>query len=219
MKLLALDVGGTFVKYAIVDKQKDGIKFLEHGRFKNRDKEEHPSSKDIIHDVAKFAKTMHKKYPNISAVCSTFGGPIDTENGTTFTIHQKFSNHNNINLKEEFAKFCELPFYVINDVRAGALGEITYGCLKQKKDFDAVFLAIGTGICSAFIIDGHIYSGDKFQAGEIGPIVVNNHFFENHYAVPALIKRCQEVDKTIVDGEDCLKRMKKNVNIKNIVDA
>jgi predicted NBD/HSP70 family sugar kinase len=169
--------------------------------------------------MAKFADKMHSKHPDMVAVCSTFGGPIDTKNSMTFTIHQKYSNHHGINLKEEFAKFCKLPFHVINDVRGGALGEVTYGVLKGKKNVSAIFFPIGTGICAALINNGQIYSGDQYQAGECGPMIVNNHYFENHYAVPALIRRCQEVDKTIVDGEDCLKKSKTDKNIKNVVDA
>jgi hypothetical protein len=47
MKLLALDMGGTFIKWAIMIKNKNNIKILQQGKYRTSEKQ-HPSGKDIV---------------------------------------------------------------------------------------------------------------------------------------------------------------------------
>ena len=58
-----------------------------------------------------------------------------------------------------------VPVHFGHDVRAGALAELHAGAARGYAN--AAFLAIGTGIAAAFIIDGEVRSSDGFM-GEIG---------------------------------------------------
>lgn len=62
------------------------------------------------------------------------------------------------------------PVYVGHDVRAGAVAEAAFGAAAH--DRTSLFLPIGTGICAAVVGDGVILTGDAFQAGELGQVLV-----------------------------------------------
>jgi glucokinase len=57
-----------------------------------------------------------------------------------------------------------------HDVRAGGLAEATFGGGRHGRD--VLFVAIGTGIAAAYIMDGRSYAGAHGAAGELGHIVV-----------------------------------------------
>ncbi|MBI1976322.1 MAG: ROK family protein [Candidatus Omnitrophica bacterium] len=63
-----------------------------------------------------------------------------------------------------------LPVWVDNDVNAMTLGEFTYGAGRGGKNI--VCLTLGTGVGGGIILNGEIYRGTSYAAGEIGHIVI-----------------------------------------------
>ena len=66
---------------------------------------------------------------------------------------------------EPLAAALRIPIAFDHDVRAGALAELHVGAARGLGN--AAFLAIGTGIAAAFVIDGEVRSSDGFM-GEVG---------------------------------------------------
>lgn len=64
-------------------------------------------------------------------------------------------------LEDEFG----LPAFVDNDVNMAALGERWAGCAKDCANF--VFIALGAGVGAGIVIDGRLYRGSRWYAGEI----------------------------------------------------
>lgn len=58
--------------------------------------------------------------------------------------------------------------FIENDVKVAALAELKYGIGRKSMNF--VFLAFGTGIGGAIVIDGKLYKGTLGWAGEFGHI-------------------------------------------------
>lgn len=59
-----------------------------------------------------------------------------------------------------------LPVAVDNDLNVFALGEMTYGA---GRGYNSTFcVAVGTGIGAALVINGDIWTGKHYRAGEIG---------------------------------------------------
>ena len=58
------------------------------------------------------------------------------------------------------------PVYVERDANCAALGEKWIGAAKGMNDF--VFLALGTGVGAGLFLDGRLYRGAHFAAGEVG---------------------------------------------------
>ncbi len=71
----------------------------------------------------------------------------------------------------EFSKKYRVPVIIENDVKAAALAELVSGAGKKSKNF--VFVALGTGIGGAIVIDGKLYKGALGWAGEFGHTIVN----------------------------------------------
>ncbi len=62
------------------------------------------------------------------------------------------------------------PVHVTNDSQAAALGEHIYGSHRQAANL--VVIKVGEGIGSGIVLNGQLFPGDGFSAGEIGHLVV-----------------------------------------------
>jgi glucokinase len=67
-----------------------------------------------------------------------------------------------------------LPVRIENDVNLAALGEQTVGAGRGKSSL--FLIAIGTGIGGGCIIDGKLWRGGRFAAGEIGALLPGPQF-------------------------------------------
>jgi glucokinase len=63
------------------------------------------------------------------------------------------------------------PIHFENDVRMGTYGEYTHGAAKGARHVLGVF--VGTGVGGGIIINGELYSGFNFNAGEIGHVIIH----------------------------------------------
>jgi len=63
-----------------------------------------------------------------------------------------------------------LPVYIANDSQVAALAEYTFG--DNRKISNLVVIKVGRGIGSGIVLNGQLYYGDGFGAGEIGHVVV-----------------------------------------------
>ncbi len=76
----------------------------------------------------------------------------------------------NLALRDILQERYNLPVYVANDSQAAALGEYTFG---DRKDIaNLVVVKVGRGIGAGIILNGRLYYGDDFGAGEIGHVKV-----------------------------------------------
>lgn len=73
-------------------------------------------------------------------------------------------------VKRELEELTNLPIYVENDANLAALGEMWKGAGRGHRNL--VMVTLGTGVGGGIIADGHIITGVKGGAGEIGEIRV-----------------------------------------------
>lgn len=98
--------------------------------------------------------------------------------GTPGTVNRKdgvveFANNlylNNYPLRDLLEKRLNKKVIVENDANAAAYGEYKAGALKGAEN--GLAITLGTGIGSGIIIDGKIYAGFNFAAGEMGHTVI-----------------------------------------------
>ncbi len=70
---------------------------------------------------------------------------------------------------EEFTEKTGIPCRVLNDANAAALGEQRLG---GGQGFESVlFVALGTGVGSGVVLDGHLHVGARGSAGELGHLI------------------------------------------------
>ena len=77
----------------------------------------------------------------------------------------------NFPLKAKMQKRSKIPTAIDNDANVMGLAEAMFGAAKKIKN--AVCITLGTGVGGAIIIDGRLYRGQNFFAGELGHMPIN----------------------------------------------
>lgn len=101
----------------------------------------------------------------VRAVGVGFGGPVDAAAGKVLVSHQ-VSGWEDVRLRDWFEARFGLPVCVANDSNAAGWGEYCRGAGRGTRHF--FYTNIGSGIGGALIIDGRLYDGQGFGAGEMG---------------------------------------------------
>ncbi len=96
-------------------------------------------------------------------------GPIDTDRGVC--LFSPNLGWRDLEVASYFRRAFDLPVRLDNDVRVAALGEGWLGAGRPFRSF--ICLTVGTGIGSGIILDGRLWRGPGFSAGELGHIPVD----------------------------------------------
>lgn len=98
-------------------------------------------------------------------------GVVDRRKGTVIiSPHFKWKK---LEIRKELEKKYGIPVIVENDVRAMLMAEHNYGSGKYIRDF--MLLYIKSGVGAAIFLNGKIFEGSNYGAGEIGHFIVNEN--------------------------------------------
>ncbi|OJF94681.1 ROK family protein [Alkalibacterium sp. 20] len=204
---LGIDIGGTKIKFA---------KVYSDGTIDQTNKVDTPE------DLAGFLNQIDTIYTSfnsneIESVALSLPGKVNSKEGVVCFggslpyLHQfDFKKH----FKEKYNKNCT----IINDGKAGALCELWLGNLKGIKN--GLVITLGTGVGGGIILDGKLYQGTNFQAGELSFITKNLFELDRKnivgYELSAVnfIEACSEALHLSrpYDGEKVFDEIKKNNN-------
>ena len=163
MLYAGFDLGGTQLKYGLIDSQGQVI-------FKN--KIDSPPSIDQLLEI--IARCWHELNffwgRKISSVGFGFAGFFSLKKKRILNS-PNYQALNNFPLFPALSKILPVPFSVHNDANLAAYGEYLYG--SGRKAQSLVFLTIGTGVGSGIILNGELWQGTEGFAGELGHITVN----------------------------------------------
>lgn len=161
MKYLALDFGGSSVKYGLVDGESAEITGTGKA----------PAPLD---SVEQFVDTVGMLYDSVKEEIGGIGislpGNIDPNTGYLFG-NGVYTNLYGQSILELLKDRCPVPIAIENDGKCGALSEAWKGGLSDVKDGAVVIL--GSGIAGGLIKDGKIHSGMGFNAGEFSYIITD----------------------------------------------
>jgi glucokinase len=164
--VVALDVGGTGMKCALV--RPDGT--VQHS-------ERHPTLAErgpeavtahILDVAAGLAGRAHADGLRPVATGIAVPGVVDEANGVA--VWSSNVGFRDVPLRDLLTAKLGLPAALGHDVRVGGIAEARLGAGRGQRH--VLFVAIGTGIAAAFVLDGVGYSGAHGAAGEVGHIVV-----------------------------------------------
>ncbi len=93
-------------------------------------------------------------------------GLADLKAGITRFLPNLPTNWRDVPVRDLLAPQVGCPVYLLNDVRAATLAELTFG-LGQSASTMA-FFALGTGIGGGIVVDGKLHLGPLGAAGELG---------------------------------------------------
>ncbi|HZE40929.1 MAG TPA: ROK family protein [Stackebrandtia sp.] len=161
--VIALDVGGTSMKCALVDAS---------GRVHHSLRRPTPRAAGPEASVAAIVDTVADlaAVPGFApiAVGLVVPGVIDAERGVA--VYSSNIGWRNVPFRELVESKVGLPTALGHDVRAGGLAEARLGGGRGSSQM--LFVAIGTGIAGAHIVDGHTTAGAHGAACELGHLVV-----------------------------------------------
>jgi glucokinase len=164
--LVALDVGGTGMKCALV--RPDGT--IHHA-------ERHPTLAErgpdaVIGTILDVAEGLAKRARNDGLEPTATGiavpGVVDEENG--IAVWAANIGFRDVPLRDLVADRLAMPAALGHDVRVGGVAEARLGAGRGHSH--VLFVAVGTGIAAALVVRGTGYGGAHGAAGEVGHIVV-----------------------------------------------
>lgn len=216
MKIAAIDIGGTAIKYCLYD---DAFQF----------------SVDMLKEVSSNAKLGAQKLMetvcgvirgmgDFDAIAVSTAGQVNPIEGSIIYATQSIPGYTGMPVKKILSDCFNVPVFIENDVNAAALGEAFYGAGKGFKDF--ICLTYGTGIGGAIIINGNIYYGSAFSAGEFGHIVTHANglacgcgkkgCYECYASTRALVRMAKEQTGFDMNGREIFEHID-NPLIKSVV--
>ncbi|NIL43084.1 ROK family protein [Salinispora arenicola] len=164
--VVALDVGGSGMKCALV--RRDGtVTHTEHHL--TRAARGPAAVIDTILDVAEaLADTARREGLAPVALGLAVPGVIDEAQGVA--IWSANIGFRDVPLRKLAAARLGMPAALGHDVRVGGLAEARLGAGRSARH--VLFVAIGTGIAAAHVIDGAAAAGAHGAAGEFGHVLV-----------------------------------------------
>ncbi|MCP4179162.1 MAG: ROK family protein [bacterium] len=169
MRILSFDIGGTFIKYGILDNNGDII-------IKDKFPTPKTNCKNTIPNLLSRKANDLKSKHNIDAIGVSTAGQVDSIKGKIVFCHSNLPDFTGCEIKNIIETHTNIITYVENDANCAALGEMWHGAGKGHKYI--VCLTLGTGVGGAIIINGKIYKGFHGFAGEFSRMAVVGKMLE-----------------------------------------
>lgn len=183
MNKLVFDIGGTFIKYALMS---DECEFLEKDKIKTPE-----YTMDAVLSTLK--KIIDMYVDRIDGIAFSLPGMMDSDTGYMYSSGALMC-FDNVNFFEVMKTITDLPVSIENDGKAAALAEVWKGNLSDVND--GIVTILGTGVGGALIKDKKVHKGKHFSAGEFSFILAEDSFdFSSSFAikcsVPGLVHRVE----------------------------
>lgn len=175
MKCLTIDVGGTYIKYGLV----------ENGIISCKGKEPTPAvplkwGEDVDEELAILFRKKYREYfdtlreiflelgDGIDGIAMSVAGILDSRTGYVYS-GGALCYISEINFADEVSRLCNgVPVTIENDAKAAAMAELSSGVLKGIKDASVVLFGTAIGGCT--ICNGEIIRGSNQFSGEFSSI-------------------------------------------------
>ena len=202
MRIAALDIGGTAIKYGV----------WEAGQLTGLSERPTPvtCTKDLISEILKIVQTLDK--PDALGISTR--GQVDGS-GSILYDNGPIEDYTGTPLKAILEDALGIPVWVENDVNAAAWGEACCGAGVGQSDF--LCLTYGTAVGGAIILNGQLYKGANWSAGEFGSMQLFSQkpawqgfggaYYENMASTSALVTAARAVDSSLTNGRQVCGRM------------
>ncbi|HEY2573820.1 MAG TPA: ROK family protein [Verrucomicrobiaceae bacterium] len=169
---VGVDFGGTYVKVGVCR----GADLLETDE--PIPTADHPGPEALIRAIAERIAKLRSRHKDIAAVGVGVPGLVDYDRGFVHVL-TNVPGWNHIPLREILSRQAGLPVTVENDANAMTYAEWRYGAGRGMKN--VVGITLGTGVGGGMVLDGKMYRGSQFSAGEIGQMSIHYDGVSGHY--------------------------------------
>lgn len=180
MKVYAcIDIGGTAVKYGVLDQKLNIIGKWETPSRAAEGKEA------LVKQIREIAAFLFEQGQTICGIAISSAGVVDSERACILHANESIPGYIGTDWKEELAGF-GVPVEADNDVNCAGLCEYETGAGQGSRSM--LMVTIGTGIGGCFVENGHLMHGHSSSACEIGYIPVDGMQFQHQASTTALVR-------------------------------
>jgi glucokinase len=166
--IIGIDLGGTYIKlgllnseYRILDRQ-----VLHTAKFIKKES----LILAIVDSINSFIAAHQLKARDALGIGIGLPGPIDSQSGIVRFL-PNIPGWRDVPLRAILTRKLRIPVFIDNDANLMALAEYKLGAAKGA--LNAVCITLGTGVGGGLILNGRLFRGSAFAAGEIGHIPLN----------------------------------------------
>ncbi|MDX8337160.1 ROK family protein [Candidatus Cetobacterium colombiensis] len=219
MNIVAIDIGGTEIKYGSV---------TGGGEVKFSSSLATEASKGVEQLLDKIYSIVEKlKDEKTLGIAVSATGQIDGLAGKVVGGTNLIPGWIGTDLVKILEEKYSLPAVLENDVNCAALGEMWMGAAKNRKNF--LCLTIGTGIGGGIVLDGKLLRGESSVAAEFGHIqIVKNGekcgcgstgCYQSYASTTALLKLAERKLGKKLNGKEIFDEVhKNNLEYKKVLD-
>lgn len=162
--VIGIDFGGTSVKLAVVSGETilTDISRIPTQDFANPD--------ELIGRIAEVIEEVRREHPGVAAVGVGVPGAVNFATGMTYNL-TNVNGWSAVPLRDILAAKTGLPCVIENDANCMAYAEWSFGAARGCTN--AVCVTLGTGVGGGLILNGDLYRGSSYAAGEIGQMSID----------------------------------------------
>lgn len=194
---LGIDLGGTTFKVGLVDPT---FQITAH---KSAKTDPHArSAAALIADIASVSRALLSEAGLSPEALRTVGigtpGRVNPKTGEVFAASNLGWSH--VPLQQTLSAQLGVPVHIGSDASCALLGEVAAGAAKGADN--VLLITLGTGVGSAFLMDGRLFTGKNGLGTELGHTLLeyaslscscgNRGCYEVYASVSALIRITQE---------------------------
>jgi glucokinase len=160
---LGLDLGGTYVKWVVVESTRQGTRTVATGKAAtNVDR----GPGGVVDQLAQLGRAAAAEVGTVETVGVGVPGLHDPATGRTRFLPNIAGDWAGVPVVDPIRAALQVPTVLINDARAFALAELRLGAGRGARSL--IGITLGTGVGGGVVIDGRLHFGHDGTAGEIG---------------------------------------------------
>src|SRR3989338_5614354 len=167
--IIGIDVGGTNIKLGLINTKG---KIIDRTRLNTKTFVHHKRKlmMAIVDSIRALIQKNQLTRKKISAIGIGLPGAVDSFKGIVKSL-PNIPHWKNVPLRKYIQKRLSIPVFMDNDVNLITLGEWKFGAGRGYKNL--ICFTLGTGVGGGLILNGALYGGEGFVAGEIGHMPLN----------------------------------------------
>lgn len=212
---LAIDVGGTSMKCAVMD---------DYGEFIQTQSIKTPDTLEKMYSLMKGCFDEYSQY-HLKGLALSMPGAVDSDLGVIGGSSAVPYIHGP-NIKADLEKLCQVPVELENDANCAALAEVWKGVASDVDD--CCFIVSGSGIGGAVVKNKRIHRGVHLHGGEFGYMIAQFDY-ETHemktwsdigstVAVVRYVADMLQVDMDTLNGKEIFDHYRDNPIYQKAVD-
>lgn len=189
MKILCYDMGGTDLKYGVIEN--NNLLFSSKTPTKC-----YSTPEELKEQYIYLTKEILQKFPDIQGVAISTAGSVDYTRGVIVAAPEAIPVFQDFDFKTLFKENFNLDCFVDNDVNSFAAAELN----EDNPYHNFIVMTVGTGIGGAIIVNDTLWRGANFNAGEIGRMLINGISYEKQASMSALLRNAKSKGLDIKNG-------------------